>query len=194
MGLKVPYKRKRRQKTSSIGGIGKMSPLYPNVVWAMDFQFDQTTDARPIKLLNIIDEYDRNCLAIEVSRSMGAADVVAILDNIVAQPGLPKYIRCDNGPEFISNAVAEWADSCEAGIIFIDPGSPWQNGKVESFNGRLRDEFLNGQLFESIKEAKVLLQLWKDQYNSIRPHSSLKYLTPLEFAKLSIKDQRLTLS
>ena len=125
---------------------------------------------------------------------MGAADVVATLDNIVAQRGLPKYIRMDNGPEFISNAIAEWARSCEAGTIFIDPGSPWQNGKVESFNGRLRDEFLNGQLFENIKEAKVLLQLWKDQYNTIRPHSSLKYLTPFEFAKLDIKDQRLALS
>ncbi len=170
--------------------MGAHMPLYENVSWAMDFQFDQTTDAKVIKLLNIVDEYSRRHLVSFADRSIDAKDVVAILDDLLAQHGRPLFLRCDNGPEFIAEVVASWAKEVGTTLWHIDPGSPWQNGKVESFNSRLRDEFLGGQLFESIKEAQLLLDKYRDEYNNFRPHSCLGYLCPRQFLELETKQQR----
>ena len=170
--------------------MGAHHAIAPNVCWAMDFQFDQTIDTRPLKILNIIDEYSRECLASFVARSITAADVVAILDDLLSQRARPIYLRCDNGGEFIANVVADWSSEVGTTLWFIEPGSPWQNGRVESFNGRLRDEMLNGELFESVKEAQVLLDRWRIQYNTYRPHSSLGRLAPEQFLAKDIQEQR----
>jgi putative transposase len=158
-----------------------MVPIAPNVVWSLDFQFDQTRDGKALKLLNVIDEFTRECLAIEVERSITADDVASLLDRLVAERGVPCFLRCDNGPEFAAFAIADWCRFNASATVFIDPGSPWQNAWIESFNSRLRDEFLNGQLFDSLLEARVLLADWRDEYNHERLHSSHGYLTPVEF-------------
>jgi len=182
-GLKVPYRKKKRPLRGIGVAVGAMSPIRPNVLWALDFQFDQTADGRNLKLLNVIDEFTRECPAIVVERSIDADGVVATLDRIAATRGTPKYLRFDHGPEFIAYAVADWCRFNGAGTVFIDPGSPWQNAWIESFNGRLRDEFLNGQQFDSLLEAKVLTEDWRIDYNSNRPHSAHGGLSPAEFAK-----------
>ena len=158
-----------------------MCPIEPNVVWAMDFQFDQTRDGRLLKLLNVIDEYTRECLSIDVARSIDADAVVTCLERLASERGAPAYLRFDHGPEFIAYAVADWCRFNSTGTVFIDPGSPWQNAWIESFNGRLRDEFLNGQLFEHVLEAQVLIEGWRIEYNTERPHSALGYKTPAAF-------------
>jgi putative transposase len=195
-GLKVPY-RKRKKRLSGIGAnVGAMSPICPNAIWALDFQFDQTRDGKVLKLLNVVDIFTRTCLAIEVERSITADDVARVLDQLVAEHGVPAFLRMDNGPEFVAFAIADWCRFNGSATTFIDPGSPWQNGHVESFNSRLRDEFLNGQLFESVLEAKVLLEDWRYEYNHLRLHSSLCYLTPVEFKELWVQQnqQRLSLA
>ena len=180
-GLKVPY-RKRKKPLRGVGThVGAMVPIAPNVVWSLDFQFDQTRDGKALKLLNVIDEFTRECLAIEVERSITADEVVNLLDRLVTQRGVPCYLRCDNGPEFAAYAIADWCRFQGSATVFIDPGSPWQNAWIESFNSRLRDEFLNGQLFDSLLEARVLLADWREEYNHERLHSSHGYLTPIEF-------------
>jgi putative transposase len=183
-GLKVPY-RKRKKPLRGVGAhVGAMSPIRPNAIWAMDFQFDETRDGKQLKLLNIVDIFTRECLAVKTERSITADDVTALLDELVARHGVPAYLRCDNGPEFAAYAIADWCRFNGSATTFIDPGSPWQNGHIESFNSRLRDEFLNGQLFESLLEARVLLEDWRREYNHERLHSSLCYLTPVEFKEL----------
>jgi putative transposase len=182
-GLRVPY-RKKKKRLKGIGVlVGAMCLIRPNVIWALDFQFDQTADGRTLKMLNIIDERSRECLAIETARSIGADDVVACLEKLVAERGAPVYLRFDNGPEFVAYAVIDWCRFSGIDTIFIDPGSPWQNAWIESFNGRLRDEFLNGQLFDSLLEAQVLLEDWRIDYNIKRPHSGLGGMTPAAFAE-----------
>jgi len=182
-GLRVPSRR-RKQRLCGIGvQIGAMSPIRPNVIWAMDFQFDTTADSRQIKLLNVIDEYTRECLAIEVARSIDADHVVEVLERIAAQRGgAPVYVRFDNGPEFVAHAIADWCRFNDTGSLFIDPGSPWQNAWIESFNGRLRDELLNSWRFDSLLEARVIIEDWRCDYNTQRPHSAHGDLTPTEFA------------
>lgn len=170
--------------------MGMHQPLYPNVTWAMDFQFDATTDGRVVKLLNIIDEYTREHLASLADRSIDAQGVVSVLDGLVAERGAPHYVRMDNGPEFVSVAIEAWAAEMGVTLYFIEPGSPWQNGRCESFNSRLRDELLNGELFVSIDEAQSLVGHYRIEFNEVRPHSSLGYLSPYEFSSLSIADQR----
>jgi putative transposase len=183
-GLKVPYRKRKRPLRGPGKLVGAMCPIRPNVLWALDFQFDQTRDGRTLKLLNVVDEYTRECPAIVVARSIDADGVVASLDRIAAERGGPPvYLRFDNGPEFIAAAVADWCRFNTTQTVFIDPGSPWQNAWIESFNGRLRDEYLNGQLFESLLEAQVLIEDWRIDYNDNRPHSSLRMLTPAEYAK-----------
>ena len=150
---------------------------------ALDFQFDQTSNGRTLKLLNVIDEFTRECPAIEVARNIDADGVVACLERIAAERGAPVYLRFDNGPEFIANAVADWCRFNGAATVFIDPGSPWQNAWIESFNGRLRDEFLNGHRFDSLLEAQVLIEDWRIDYNMNRPHSAHGWLSPNEFAR-----------
>ena len=181
-GLKVPY-RKRKKPHRGIGtAVGAMCPIAPNALWAMDFQFDTTVDGRILKLLNVVDEYTRECPAIVVDRSIDADKVVATLDRMMAERGAPAFVRFDNGPEFIAAAVADWCRFNGVGTVFIDPGSPWQNAWIESFNGRLRDEFLNGWQFDSLLEAQVLIEDWRIDYNEHRPHSAHGDLTPTEFA------------
>jgi putative transposase len=181
-GLKVPY-RKRKKPHRGIGApVGAMSPITPNALWALDFQFDTTDDNRTIKLLNIVDEFTRECPAIVVERSIDADLVVATLDRLALTRGAPAFVRFDNGPEFVAHAVADWCRFNGVGSIFIDPGSPWQNAWIESFNGRLRDELLNGWQFNSLLEAKVIIEDWRIDYNLNRPHSAHGDLTPSEFA------------
>lgn len=181
-GLKVPY-RKRKKPHRGIGtAVGAMCPIAPNALWAMDFQFDTTVDGRTLKLLNIVDEFTRECPAIVVDRSIDADRVVACLDRLLLTTGAPAFVRFDNGPEFIAQAVADWCRFNGVGSIFIDPGSPWQNAWIESFNGRLRDEFLNGWQFDNLLEAQVLIEDWRIDYNEHRPHSAHGDLTPSEFA------------
>ena len=181
-GLRVPY-RTRKKPLRGIGtAIGAMSPIAPDVVWALDFQYDTTADGRTIKLLNIVDEFTRQALAVVVERSIDADRVVATLDHLMIERGAPRYVRFDHGPEFIAHTVADWCRFAGTGSIFIDPGSPWQNAWIESFNGRLRDELLNGWHFDTLLEAKVLIEDWRVDYNAHRPHSAHGELTPDEFA------------
>jgi len=181
-GLRVPQRR-RKKRLAGIGiNVGAMCPIRPNIVWAMDFQFDTTADGRQIKFLNIIDEFTREALAIEIDRSINADDVVAVLDRLALARGAPVYVRCDNGPEFIAYAIADWCRFNDANSIFIDPGSPWQNAWIESFNGRLRDELLNSWRFDSLLEARVIVEDWRLDYNTNRPHTAHGELTPNEFA------------
>ncbi len=160
-----------------------MCPIAPNVIWAADFQFDQTSNGRTVTILNVIDEFTREALATEVERSIDADHVVAVLDKIAGVRGYPKFVRFDNGPEFVAHAVADWCRFNNNKTLFIDPGSPWQNAWVESFNGRMRDEHLNGQLFDSLFEAQVLTEDWRIDYNINRPHSAHGWKTPAAFAK-----------
>jgi putative transposase len=157
-GLRVPQRRKRKRLVGIGAHVGPMSPIRPNVLWALDFQFDHTIDGRQVKLLNIIDEYTRECLAIVVDHSIDADQVVGTLARLTIERGAaPVYLRFDNGPEFVSTAVAEWCDHSDVAAVFIDPGSPWQNAWIESFNSRLRDELLNMWIFDSLLEAQVLI-------------------------------------
>ena len=183
-GLKVPY-RKRKKPLRGLGvHVGAMSPIRPNAIWAMDFQFDETRDGRQLKPLNIQDIFTRECLAVHVQRSNTADDLMNVLDQLVAKHGKPTFLRCDNGPEFAAFAIHDWCRFNGAATTFIDPGSPWQNGHIESFNSRIRDEYLNGHLFESLLEAQVLLGGLRNEYNRERLHSSLCYLTSVEFKEL----------
>ena len=182
-GLRVPCRNKKRPPLGIGVQIGAFCPLRPNVVWAMDFQFDQTADGKTLKLLNVIDEFTRECLAIVAERSIDADGVVACLEQLAAERGAPGFVRFDNGPEFIAHAISDWCRFNGAGSLFIDPGSPWQNAWCESFNGRLRDELLNQCQFATLLEAKVLLEDWRTEYNHDRPHSALGMLSPVEFAK-----------
>ena len=182
-GLKVPYRKRKRPLRGTGTTVGKMCPIAPDVVWAMDFQFDQTADGRTIKLLNVIDEFTRELLAIEVARSIDADQVVSVLEGLAAKRKAPRFVRFDNGPEFVAHAVSDWCRFNGTGSLFIDPGSPWQNGFIESFNSRLRDEHLNGNLFDSLTEAKILLADFQVDYNKNRPHSAHGWKTPEAFVE-----------
>jgi putative transposase len=170
-GLQVPQRRKKKRLTGIGVAVGAMSPIRPNVIWAMDFQFDTTADGRTLKMLNVIDEFTREALAINVDRSIDADGVVGVLDRLALQRGAPAYLRFDNGPEFVAQAVNDWCRFNGAASLFIDPGSPWQNAWIESFNGRLRDELLNSWQFHSLLEARVIIDDWRCDYNANRPHS-----------------------
>ena len=181
-GLRVPY-RKRKKPLRGLGvDVGALCPIVPNALWALDFPFDTTADNRTLKLLNIVDEFTRECPAIMVERSIDADLVVATLDRLALERGAPAFVRFDHGPEFIAHAVADWCRFNEVGSIFIDPGSPWQNAWIESFNGRLRDELLNSWRFDSLLEARVIIEDWRCDYNANRPHSAHGELTPTELA------------
>jgi len=181
-GLRVPQRRKKKRLTGIGVPVGAMCPIRPNVIWAMDFQFDTTADGRTMKMLNVIDEFTREALAIEVDRSINADGVVDVLDRLALMHGAPAYVRFDNGPEFVAHAVNDWCRFNGTGSLFIDPGSPWQNAWIESFNGRLRDELLNSWRFDSLREARVIIEDWRIDYNANRPHSAHRGLTPAEFA------------
>lgn len=179
-GLRVPVKRRRKRLGSSTVDAPEASA--PNVVWAVDFQFDADEHGRAIKIASIVDEHTRECLGGLVDRSITADKLVDELDRLVDARGYPAVLRCDNGPEFISLAINEWADE-QVGLHYIPPGTPWNNGYVESFNSRVRDECLNINAFYSLTHARVVIEDWKEEYNTARPHSSLGYLTPAEYAR-----------
>lgn len=153
-------------------------PEYPDHVWSYDFVFARTSDGRLFKILTVIDEYTRESLAIEVERRLNSEDVLARLEELFVLRGVPDYIRSDNGPEFTAQVVREWLTHVGVKTLFIEPGSPWENGYNESFNGKLRDELLNGEIFDTMIEAKVLTESWRKEYNTFRPHSSLGYRPP----------------
>jgi putative transposase len=193
-GLRVPYRKRKRPLRGIGAAVGAFCPIRPNVIWALDFQFDQTSDGRNLKLLNVIDEYSREALATDVERAIDADGVVACLERLATERGAPAYVRFDHGPEFIAYALSDWCRFNGTETVFIDPGSPWQNGWIESFNGRLRDELLNGQRFDSLIEAKVLIEDWRIDYNMNRPHSAHGWLTPVEFVEAWLHRQQLTLA
>jgi len=182
-GLLVPGKRvKRRRIGTGENGIVRRRATRRNEVWGMDFVQDLTADGRPLRMLVVLDEYTRECLAIEVRRRLRGKDVVAVLDELTAIWGTPAYIRADNGPEMILNAVKEWCAASGTDALHIDPGSPWQNGIVESFNGRPRDELLSSEIFVTLDEAGLLVDRWRLFYNHRRIQRALGKLTPAAFA------------
>jgi len=166
----------------STGGIVNKAE-YPNHVWSYDFVEDRTERGGKLRILVIIDEYIRECLAIRVKPSIPALAVIEVLEWLFLTRGVPKYIRSDNGPEFVSRAVCQWLENSGCQTLFIKPGSPWENGYIESFNDKLRDECLNREIFRNGKEAQAIVEAFRQEYNNYRPHSSLGYLTPAEFAR-----------
>ena len=184
-GLRVPSRRRKRQRLgASSCPADRLAAEHPNHVWALDYQFDQTEDGRRLKLLNVVDEHTREALAIAVDRRIDADATVDVLDRLVRERGsTPGFIRCDNGPELTANALRDWCRFSGAGTSYIEPGAPWQNPYVESFGGRLRDELLAVEAFTTLLEARVLVEDWRIEYNTIRPHSALGYLTPSGYAK-----------
>ena len=178
-GLKVPKKQvKRRRLWLRDGSCIRQRPEKANHVWSYDFVKDTTSDGKPLRFLTVIDEYTRECLALPVGRTFKAEDVQICLKNLFIERGMPEFIRSDNGSEFTAEMVKDWLHKLEVRTLFIEPGSPWQNGYNESFNGKFRDEFLNGELFDTLWEARVLAEDWRKVYNTLRPHGSLKYLPP----------------
>jgi transposase InsO family protein len=156
----------------------RLRPERPNQVWAYDFVEDRTREERKFRMLNVVDEFTRECLAIRVGRKLKAADVIDVLADPFITRGTPGHIRSDNGPEFAAKAVKDWITGVRSSTAYIEPGSPWENGYVESFNGKLRDELLNTEVFNSLAKAKVLMEQWRRHYNTVRPHSSLGYRPP----------------
>ena len=178
-GLKASQRQpKRRRLWLNDGSCIRPRPLYPNHVWSYDFVAERTTDGRPIRILNIIDEDTRECPATYVARQIKEADVLYILSELFVLRGAPNCIRSDNGSEFTAKMVREWLQRLGVKTLFIEPGGPWENGHIESFNGKMRDEPLNGEIFDTILEAGVIIERWRKTYNTIRPHSSLGYRPP----------------
>lgn len=178
-GLKVPQKQpKRRRLWFNNGSCVRLRPAHKNHVWSYDFVAERTSDGRAVRMLNIIDEYTKECLAISVGRKITASDVIDTLADLFLQRGCPKFIRSDNGPEFVAALLRQWLKDLGVETAFIEPGSPWENGYIESFNGKLRDELLNGEIFDTLYEAQVVTEQWRRYYNTLRPHSSLGYRPP----------------
>lgn len=182
-GLKVPQKKhKKRRLGTAANGCVRQRALHKDHVWSLDFIFDTTANGRSLKWLSVVDEYTRECLALEVSRKLTAHDVVDVLRDLSVLRGLPGHIRSDNGPEFIAQGIRGWLQAARVQTLYIEPGSPWQNGYVESFHARLRDELLDTEVFETLAQARALALHWRLEYNHRRPHSSLDYQTPAQFA------------
>jgi putative transposase len=178
-GLKVPQKQPKRGRLwLNDGSCVRLRPTHRNHVWAYDFVAERTQDGRPIKILTVIDEYSRECLAIVVERRLQSDDVLSCLTDLFVRHGPPEHIRSDNGSEFTAKVVRHWLKRLGVQTLFIEPGSPWENGYIESFNGKFRNELLNGEIFYTLKEAQVLIGKWQREYNTFRPHSSLKYRPP----------------
>jgi len=191
-GLKVPAKaRKQRAPGHSGNSCMKRAAEHPNHVWTYDFVADQTEDGRMLRFLSVVDEFTRESLALEVERSMGALEVIAVLGRLITERGAPLLLRSDNGGEFLAHSVQRWLAEAGVETAYIAPGSPWENAYVESFNGKLRDELLNRELFTSLAEAKLLATEYRTQYNHRRPHSALGYQTPAEFAAVQLASGKL---
>ncbi|MBI4480854.1 MAG: IS3 family transposase, partial [Acidobacteria bacterium] len=178
-GLKVPQKQRPRGRLwLNDGSCVRLRPERPNHVWSYDFVSDRTEDGRRLRILTLMDEYTRECLALPVERRMGSRQVMETLSDVMLWRGIPEHIRSDNGPEFIAKDLREWLRKLGTGTLYIEPGSPWENGYCESFNGKLRDECLNGEIFYSLKEAQIVIGQWREEYNTRRPHSALGYRPP----------------
>jgi transposase InsO family protein len=178
-GLKVPAKQPKRSRLwLNDGSCIRLRPEHPNHVWSYDFVEARTHDGRKVRMLNIIDEFTRECLAIRVARKLKGADVIDVLSDLFIVRGVPGHIRSDNGPEFVAKAVRSWITGVGAKTAYIAPGSPWENGFIESFNSKLRDELLNNEIFYSLKEARIIIEAWRRHYNTVRPHSALAYRPP----------------
>ena len=185
-GLKVPKKqhKSRRLVGSSENGVTKRRAESPNHVWSYDFAMDSTEDGRRLKMMPVVDEYTRECLSLEGQRSIKAQGVIGTLRRLFIERGEPAYIRSDNGPEFIAEALKEWLAISGVKTLYIEPGAPWENAYSETFISRLRDELLERELFVNLKEAQVLLEDYRKHYNYRRPHGALGYLTPAQFAAI----------
>jgi len=178
-GLKVPKKQpKRRRLWLNDGSCIRLRPDHKDHVWSYDFVIARTAEGRAFRILNIIDEYTRECLAILVKKRIPSQDVIDQLFQLITFRGIPEHIRSDNGPEFTAKAIRRWLSRVGVKTLFIEPASPWENGYIESFNGKLRDELLNREVFTTLTEAKVLIEQWRREYNQVRPHSSLGYKPP----------------
>jgi putative transposase len=194
-GLKVPKRQPKRGRLwLNDGSCVRLRPMRRNHVWSYDFVMIRTTDGRPVRILVIIDEYTRECLKMVTARRLSSRDVLEALWDLFLERGLlPEHIRSDNGPEFAARAVREWLGNVGVKTLFIEPGSPWENGYVESFNGKMRDELLNREVFTILLEAKVLVERWRREYNQVRPHSSLNYLPPAPETIMPPAQESLTL-
>jgi len=183
----VPKKQPKRGRLwLNDGSCIRLRPEHKYHVWSYDFVTARTTDGRAFRMLTIIDEYTRECLAILVGRRLTSEDVIDQLFNLFILRGIPEHIRSDNGPEFTAKAIRKWLERLEIKTLFIEPGSPWENGYIESFNGKLRDELLNREIFTTLIEAKVLIADWRKEYNQVRPHSALGYRPPAPEAILTV--------
>jgi putative transposase len=191
-GLKVPQKQPPRGRLwLNDGSCVRLRPERPNHVWSYDFVAALTHDGRTLKILTLLDEYTRECRALRVERRLGCEEVIETLAAVMTTDGIPEYLRSDNGPEFIASALRQWLSGVGAVPLYIEPGSPWENGYCESFNGKLRDECLNGEIFYSLREAQIVIEQWRPEYNTRRPHSALGYRPPAPEALL-LENPRLT--
>jgi putative transposase len=178
-GLKVPAKQPKKGRLwLNDGSCVRLRPEHRDHVWSYDFVEARTHDGRKFRMLNVVDEFTRECLAIRVARKLKAIDVIDVLSDLFILRGVPAHIRSDNGPEFIAQAVQEWIKAVGAKTAYISPGSPWENGYVESFNARIRDELLDGEIFYSLREAQIIIESWRRHYNTVRPHGSIGYRPP----------------
>jgi putative transposase len=178
-GLKVPQKQPKRGRLwLNDGSCVRLRPTHRNHVWSYDFVAERTHDGRPLRILTVIDEYSRECLALVVERKLRSDDVLCCLTELFVRHGAPEHIRSDNGSEFTAKVVRQWLMRLGVRTLFIEPGSPWENGYIESFNGKLRDERLNGEIFYTLREAQILIEQWRLEYNTVRPHSSLNNRPP----------------
>lgn len=185
-GLKVLQKQKKRKRLYlNDGSCIRLRPHWRNHVWSYDFVADRLSNGKPMRMLTVIDEYSRECLAIHVKNKLKSDDVLEVLTKLFTMHGLPDYIRSDNGSEFTAKLLQDWLHKLKVKTAFIEPGSPWENGYNESFNGRLRDECLNGEMFYNIREAQVIIEDWRRHYNHIRPHSALGYKPPKPMMRIA---------
>ena len=186
-GLKVPRtQRKKRRLATSANSCHRHRSEHRNHVWCWDFIFDRTANGSSLKWLSVIDEFTRECLVLKVARSITSADVIEFFQGLFVAHGVPRHIRSDNGPEFIAAGLRSWLSSAQIGPLYIEPGSPWENGYAESFHSKLRDEFLECEVFETVHDAQALGTAWRRSYNEERPHMSLGYRTPAEFARTCV--------
>ena len=185
-GLKVPRRQPKRGRLwLGDGSCVRLRPERPNHVWAYDFVQDRTHDGRKFRMLCVVDEFTREALAIRVERRLGSAEVLEVLAELMLERGVPGHIRSDNGPEFVATAVREWIAAVGTKTAYIELGSPWENGYVESFNSKLRDELLDGEIFYSLREAQILIEAWRHHYNAVRPHSALRWRPPAPEVRLA---------
>ncbi len=183
-GLRVPQRKRKRRRlgVSTAEGAARLRATRPGHLWALDFQHDATTDGRELKFLNIVDEFTREALAVEVERTIDADQTVAVLERLVAERGVPANVRADNGPELTARVLREWCEAASTATAYIDPGAPWQNAWVESLNARFRDEVLDVEELSTLAEARFLADQWREDYNANHPHSALGMMSPTRFA------------